>query len=345
MADVKLLGTILLLIYVFGVTESKYGPLSSSSNLLVFYSNGDHNIIVKDLGTGKTLKTFTTVVKNPGSIVVDYEKDILFYTHGQRVYQICLVDTYGTRKVSGNGNLFTNPLSDHIESVFYYLPTMQNAKGLLYDKADGMLYLIAPYYNKIGDYFYRIDSKNGEVTSSGRIHFTASRYILHGRTLYASSDHENDNGACVHLSTITIDDLNKEKSWKWLENRHCWSVDSLFTVDPLTNRIFYVQDGHAIKVIDDNIKKGTLALMKDRIVIANSEVANDIEAISTHGRIVVWSSRQLKKIFVGFIDTKTSFMSKQNVQVLESGYDEYRNIILLKNDIDNNTDMIKRLFG
>lgn len=329
---------VLLLVLVAAVIASG-APTSQTSNLLVLYSNGGYNIIVKDLATGDIVKKFTVVEKNPKSVVMDYDRDELFYTDGKTVYQIYLVDQLGVRKASGKGELFTNPVADHIEMAFYKLPSLRTAKQLVYDKGDGFLYLICPYYKNLGDYYLKIDSKDAKVVSSGRIQFTASQYLLHDSMLYASSNHEDTKSTCSHITSITMARLNTERSWKWLEKTGCWSMDALFSLDPLTHRIFYVQNKHTIRVLDGDVRSNQIASMKDCYVISDSEVANEINAMTAYGNVVVWNSKCLKKLYVGFVNRNTSFMSKQTVRVMDTDHEDFNNIIIFKSDVDNNTEM------
>ena len=91
---------------------------------------------------------------------------------------------------------------------------------------------------------------------------------------------------------------------------------STFSIDEKTNRLFFAQ-GSSIRVIDHNLSKNITLKSFVRVAIADSRLTKAVRAIAVHGKLVVWSSSELKGLFVGVLDKRGTYISSKNVLVMD----------------------------
>ena len=302
--------------------------ISTPNNLLVVYGNGDSEIIIKDVNTGITIKTFIIQIEKPtGGIVIVYEKDYIFFADKYNVYRIHLVDKNGNQRISGRGELFTNITAEHVEMVFFELQSGTIKNLLLHDNSKLLYLMFQKNYGIYSCCYLRmLDHDSGHVSLTLAIYgkpCPATEYLLRNETLFASRK-------ANEIYSITIDALRQGKNWNYLTTLRSLSH---FTLDKLAKRLFYAQNRNLIQVLDYVTNTTTLP-MNTRVVIANSRVTKNIKEVAVYGTFVIWSSFGGKALYIGHLNENLNFISTRDVKRLdmsssENSY-EFNNIIVFE---------------
>ena len=107
---------------------------------------------------------------------------------------------------------------------------------------------------------------------------------------------------------------------------------SAFTIDERTNRLFFAQRS-SIRVIDGSLSKNVTLAPLVKVVIADSRVTKAIRAVAVHGKLVIWSSSELKGIFVGVLNNRGTYISSKRVRIMNgTAVDDVkpRHIVIVK---------------
>jgi hypothetical protein len=68
------------------------------------------------------------------SLAIHYEQDLIFIADYSKIVRIHLVNEYGNRVISGNGELFVNSTARHREELIKTLDSSQCQTGLIFTR-------------------------------------------------------------------------------------------------------------------------------------------------------------------------------------------------------------------
>ena len=278
-------------------------------SFLVIYGNNNSQIIIKEVKTFKTVKIFSIQLKEPcGGIAIDYEKELIFFAGKKKVYRIHLVDENGNREISGKGKLFLNKTVDHFEIPFYQkIYSDYEIQSLLFDDVGEMLYVTIFKACTHSRLIVKLDPEKGYVTDYP-LHALANPSVLCNGMLYASQNHT--------IYNITVAAL--EHSAGLMKPLITLQRLSKFTIDKLTNRLFYTQHENILKVVEGNLATTPISKNRTRVVMADGDITTNIQSIDVFGKIVVWSSHDWNTLYIAGFNKKNNFISMRNVHVLDA---------------------------
>lgn len=265
----------------------------------IIFGNGNGELRIKKVKTKETVKIIKVqVAEIRGGIAIDFRNDAIFYSDGNDIYKIFLVNEKGTRRVSGTGELLLNSNIDHFEILLF--GGDHKIEGLFFDNGASLLY--TTWNDKMHSGLFTIDTESGHVRRvfdaddciplrnpiiySSLVYFTCPFYA-YKRGLYKSKLSKYGR-----VGIRTGKDVNV----------------SSFDVDRNTKRLYY-SERSTIRVFDANPVKG--------IIVADSAATSAVKAIAVYGKYVIWSSEKQKRIFIGQLDEDMSFIPMKNVQVID----------------------------
>lgn len=265
----------------------------------IIFGNGNGELRIKKVKTKETVKIIKVqVAEIRGGIAIDFRNDAIFYSDGNDIYKIFLVNEKGTRRVSGTGELLLNSNVDYFEILLF--GGDHKIEGLFFDNGASLLY--TTWNDKMHSGLFTIDTESGHVQRvfdaddciplrnpiiySSLVYFTCPFYA-YKRGLYKSQLSKYGR-----VGIRTGKDVNV----------------SSFDVDRNTKRLYY-SERSTIRVFDANPVKG--------IIVADSAATSAVKAIAVYGKYVIWSAEKQKRIFIGQLDEDMSFIPMKNVQVID----------------------------